>query len=184
LGAALQPVRERYVSAVGVVAELSFEQQVLTGSITGEDSLFDPILSLINDHLLLGVGKNRDSEVYRSFYPSGRLQESTRAPSIEDPKIAERIAAAAKAHPNMVPDSQVTELVEVGARIAELISKAEANASALANANLALELATIPLVRLYNENFHQLRLLFPEREAFVESFYLRTAKSTKQDDEA
>jgi hypothetical protein len=66
----------------------------------------------------------------------------------------------------------------------------------------------IPLVRLYNEkskpgggdslrskpegcapwmarnNFHQLRLLFPEREAFVESFYLRTAKSTKQDDEA
>ncbi|MDX9723664.1 MAG: hypothetical protein RBU37_23150, partial [Myxococcota bacterium] len=55
-------------------------------------------------------------------------------------------------------------------------------ATELANAKVALELAIIPLVRLYNEDILQLKLRFPERDAFVESFFYDD-RSTKKSDE-
>lgn len=182
LAAPFQSAFDSFVSARAKVDELSFEAQLNKGAIEGEDSLFEPVLSGINDHLLLGVSKDRNSPAYRAFFPSGRLAESTRAPGPEDVGIAQRIADASSAHPGLVPQALIDELHPIAQRIAELVSKSHTLATELANAKVALELAIIPLVRLYNEDILQLKLRFPERDAFVESFFYDD-RSTKKSDE-
>ena len=52
-------------------------------------------------------------------------------------------------------------------RRAEEVVKAEATVLAVKR----------PLVQAYNEAFHRLSLLYPNRNSFIESFFMRTASA-------
>lgn len=171
LAADLAPKHDRLAKAALSLEAHQFERTVLTGRLHAFDADFDATLSEGNNHLLAYVRKDRDSDCYRTFLPSGRLAETVDAPFEDDANAAARIVAAAARYPDAMPPDVVARIVAAAGAVTEALTAIRAQNARIAEAETEVTLARLPLLRAYNELHPRLQLLFPDRPARVESFF-------------
>lgn len=166
------PIYQTYNSHWEKWNKARVRRAILFGILEFCDGDFDSAHSDLNSVLLAHVKRDRDSVVYRTFYPSGRLEETVNAPYTDTITTVNRIVAAHKAYPEAASQDLIDAIQATGADVISAADALRQHEVEIANHRANMQIARIPLVREYNNNPSHLRILFQNRKRLVESFFL------------
>jgi len=166
-------VHDALEQAVIGAEEAVFQNRVIMGQLAFADAEFDRAVSVLNNLVLASVQGNRDSAVYRAFFPTGRTLETVRAAYADDQRAAQRVAQAAQANPGAASEAAVKAVTDAAQAVQQAVTALAGQGQAVAQAQTAVRVAQVAWVRAYNRAHPELQLLFPDQQGIVESFFVQ-----------
>lgn len=168
------PIYENYKNHYEMWQEARRRRSICIGILTFNDGEFDDCVADVSGEALAAAGRDRDSVLYRTFFPTGRIEESTSAPVENAVYTLERITAAHSAYPDAVPLVHIERMKTICEEIMQSIEGLNAQEALIGKHRAGMEIARIPLERQYNANANHLRLIFDNNTRLVDSFFLST----------
>lgn len=181
IGGGFAELFARFGTALDAQNEAQFKATVIAGELGFADAGFDAAVASLNRSLLDTVNGDRSSATYRAFFPSGRIEETTRGPYERNADEAKRFLSASEAFPRAVAAEKVSATVEAASAVSTAIA-AIAQQSALVGKHRGdVAIARVPLIRSYNEDHPRVQLLLTGvSEAQVESFFYRERRHSRR----
>lgn len=183
LHAAYAPTVSNYVQHWTLWREARARRSVLLGVLDFADADFDDSVADLSGTVWAYADRDRTSVVYRTFFPEGRILETTSAPVELTQRAVDRLVAAYEQFPDAVPKEMVERMQQAGAEVLEAMEKVREQETIIAKYRANMEIARISVAKIYNDNASHVALLFSGKRRLVDSFFWSKPESKDDDQE-